>query len=185
MSATREDTSKLSWVRMGIVVLASTPALLFYGWAACSAVVSLFRLSLLDIGFYLCIGIGVFVVVTIASDLEELRRDAHSLHDMIVSERLRASGRSFITRAENVADELEKGKTDRKISGLGRAIMWIVILAVSMNVLSHISNQRRLVASYRNWREGVVEGAAERSHGGGCGTVVKEYFDDLDQSADE
>lgn len=181
----REDRSKLSWVGIGIVALVAIPALLIYGLLASSAVVSLFNLSAFDAGFYLCLAIGFFTVLHIANYLTELHRDVTDLHNRIVSEQLRAAGRDYISQAEREADDLEKAKTDYKISALGRAITWIVILALSMILLSHLSNQKRIVASYQNWREGVIEGAAERSRGGGCGSVVREYFDDLDQSAGE
>jgi hypothetical protein len=116
--------------------------------------------------FWALVLVGIVLVFNISNRLAELHGELRILHDRIICERLAATGKDYITYAEKEANDLEKTKTDQRISALGSAIAWFVVLALSMNLLSHLSNQKRVVASYRNWREGVIEGASERSRGG-------------------
>jgi hypothetical protein len=129
--------------------------------------------------------VAFFLVFHLTNQLGELHRHVDGLHKEIVSERLQIKSQDYVSEKEKQADDLAKDLTQVRISALGSTVAWIVILGLVMGVTSHLSNQKRSVASYHEWRRDVIDGAAERSRGGGCGTVVERYFEDLDDASSE
>ncbi len=83
-----------------------------------------------------------------------------------------------------IFDKLE-GREDKqdwdasKIFAAKRAVLWLVGIVLAMSVLWSAAISNQTIISYQRWQDGVVEGAAQGSSGGGCGVVVRHYFDNL------
>jgi hypothetical protein len=66
-----------------------------------------------------------------------------------------------------------------KIFAAKRCVLWLTATVLAMSVLWGASSSNQTIVDYRNWRDGVIEGAIRGSSGGGCGVVVRRYFDSL------
>jgi hypothetical protein len=60
-----------------------------------------------------------------------------------------------------------------------RTIYMLVAGVLVACIIWSASDRNQRVIDYTNWRDGVIGGATTRSRGGGCGTVVRQYFDDI------
>jgi hypothetical protein len=54
-------------------------------------------------------------------------------------------------------------------------------MALWVGLLFQYTGRQRDV-DLTTWREGVVAAATEMSRGGGCGKIVQQYFDDIDDA---
>lgn len=127
------------------------------------------------------IAIALFiVVVSVISEIEALRASlsvrfdetypgiyAHDAEENGSDDAIARERRRVVRACREPLRELHRNVY---LLVAGVLVGWLIWSAADRN---------RRVADFQNWREGVIQGAADRSRGGGCGTVVREYFDDL------
>src|SRR5271163_3970855 len=93
----RSKESRIGFIALALFMI---PALALCGLVAWSILDWVISLSLLDAGYYLCLVVGFFIVLSIAEKLNNLRSELRELNDKVAWASANAAGRDFLVESE-------------------------------------------------------------------------------------